>query len=165
MQDDLKSLYAYNRWANDRVLAATGKLTHEQFIEPPVPGWTSVCATLLHIADATSIWSRRIRGELVTSRRAESDVPTLKDLEAVFLEGQAAFESLVADLSPEKLASKFTYKDLQGKEHSLPLWCVYRHVANHATYHRGQVGSKLKMLGVEPPAVDFSYWAVEEIKL
>lgn len=165
MQDDLRSLFAYNRWANARLLAAAAKLTSEGFVEPPVPGWSSLRATLLHIADATAIWARRIQGEHVTGRMAETDAPALKDVEAVFNKSQQAFEALLAELTPERLAAKFTYIDLQGKEHSLPLWCVFRHVANHATYHRGQAASKLKMLGIDPPGMDFSAWAIEELAL
>jgi uncharacterized damage-inducible protein DinB len=32
------------------------------------------------------------------------------------------------------------------------------------TYHRGQVASKLKRLGVEQPATDFVDWAFEQIR-
>jgi uncharacterized damage-inducible protein DinB len=40
---------------------------------------------------------------------------------------------------------------------------VLRHVVNHPTYHRGQVASKLKRLGVEQPATDFLFWALEQM--
>jgi uncharacterized damage-inducible protein DinB len=44
----------------------------------------------------------------------------------------------------------------------LPPWAVLRHVVNHSTYHRGQVASKLKRLGVEQPMTDFVFWAIEQ---
>jgi len=34
-------------------------------------------------------------------------------------------------------------------------------VVNHASYHRGQVASKLKRFGVEPPVTDLVAWAIE----
>jgi uncharacterized damage-inducible protein DinB len=40
---------------------------------------------------------------------------------------------------------------------------VLRHAVNHATYCRGQVASKLKRLGVEQPATDFLFWALEQM--
>ena len=36
--------------------------------------------------------------------------------------------------------------ELRGKPMALPPWVILRHVVNHATYHRGQIASKLKRL-------------------
>src|ERR1700686_3898297 len=42
MQDDVVALFAYDRWANRRVLDACRKLTAEQYGAEPVPGWSSL---------------------------------------------------------------------------------------------------------------------------
>jgi uncharacterized damage-inducible protein DinB len=31
---------------------------------------------------------------------------------------------------------------------------MFRHLANHSTYHRGQVAAMLRQLGEKPPATD-----------
>jgi uncharacterized damage-inducible protein DinB len=162
IRDDLPSLFAFNRWADDRVIEAVRKLSPEQYAAEPAPGWASVRATLVHLFDATTIWSRRLDGQPVTSRLAEADLPTLADAERLMREGHDAFDRLIASVTPEQLASVWTYRNLQGETGRTPLWAVYRHVVNHATYHRGQVASKLKRFGVEPPSTDFVYWAVTQ---
>ena len=53
MNDDFVSLFAYNRWADRRVLGACRKLTAEQYIAEPVPGWSSVRSSIVHIAVVT----------------------------------------------------------------------------------------------------------------
>ena len=53
MQDDIMALFAYDRWANRKVLDACRKLTAEQYVAEPVPGWSSVRSTIYHIALAT----------------------------------------------------------------------------------------------------------------
>src|SRR5262249_56310396 len=53
MQDDVVALFAYDRWANTKVLDACRKLTAEQYVAEPVPGWSSVRSTIYHIALAT----------------------------------------------------------------------------------------------------------------
>ena len=53
MNDDLVSLFAYNRWADRRVLDACRGLSPEQCAAEPVPGWSSVRASVVHIASAT----------------------------------------------------------------------------------------------------------------
>ena len=32
-------------------------------------------------------------------------------------------------------------------------------VFSHSTYHRGQMATRIRELGGEPPAVDYIYWA------
>ena len=162
MQDDLKSLYTYNRWANRRVLEACRTLGPGQYENEPAPGWTSIRATLVHLADATWIWARRIEGEAVTVRASEAEVPTLDDAGRLLDRGQDAFDRLVDTLPADRLAAVWSYRNLDGRELSLPLWAVFRHVVNHATYHRGQIASKFGRLGVAPAQTDFVLWAIEK---
>ena len=70
---------------------------------------------------------------------------------------------LVAALTPERLAAAWSYHNIAGTLMRAPLWAVYRHVANHATYHRGQVASKLKRFGIEQPITDLFWWVIEQI--
>jgi uncharacterized damage-inducible protein DinB len=162
IHDDLPSLYAYTRWADGRMLEAAGKLTPEDYAKVPTPGWTSVQATLYHLAGAITIWARRLSGESVNEWPAEDQYRTLDDAGRILREGHDAFDRLIGALRPEQLAAVWTYRNLKGQVYSAPLWAYYRHVANHATYHRGQVASKLRLLGIEPPVTDFVMWAIEQ---
>lgn len=40
MQDDVVALFAYDRWANTKILDACRELTAEQFVAEPVLGWS-----------------------------------------------------------------------------------------------------------------------------
>jgi uncharacterized damage-inducible protein DinB len=162
MQDDFKSLFAYNRWANGRVLEACRALGPGQYEREPAPGWTSVRATLVHLADATWIWARRIEGEAVTARASEAEVPTLDDAGRLLDRGHDAFDRLLDTLPAERLAAIWSYRNFEGKQLELPLWAVFRHVVNHATYHRGQIAAKLGRLGVTPTPTDLVLWAIEK---
>jgi uncharacterized damage-inducible protein DinB len=162
MHDDFAALFAYNRWADDRVLAACRTLSQEQYTRELPGGMTSVRATLLHIALATQAWNRRIHGENVTAFPTENELPTVADAARVLTETNDAFARLVPTLTPERLGAIFTYRNLRNEEKRLPFWAVLRHVVNHATYHRGQVAVKLKRLGVEPPLTDLVRWAIEQ---
>lgn len=161
MNDDLASLFAFNRWADDRFVTAIRQLTPEQYTQEPVPGWASVRSSLVHIAAATSLWARRLQGEDVRTLLTETEVPTLDDAVRLLAEGYDAFDALLAAATPEKLAAIWTSRDLKGNERKMPFWAVYRHVVNHATYHRGQIASKLRRLGITPPFTDLVLWAVE----
>lgn len=162
MTDDFASLYAYNRWADKLVLAACRKLTQEQYTAEPVPGWSSVRSTLFHIAIVTEGWLRGVNGENVEHWPTEDELPTVDDAERTLDCAYALFDKILPTLTPEKLATKQTFRG-RGRVLELPPWIILRHVVNHSTYHRGQIAAKLKRLGVEQPMTDFFFFAVEKL--
>jgi uncharacterized damage-inducible protein DinB len=164
LQDDLKSLFAYNRWADGRVVEACRALGAGQYEQSPAPGWASIRSTLVHVADATLIWARRIDDETVTARVTEDEVPTLDDAAAFLARGHDAFDRLLDALPPERLATVWSYRNLENQELSLPLWAVFRHVVNHATYHRGQIAAKFGRLGATPARTDLVVWAIQNTR-
>jgi uncharacterized damage-inducible protein DinB len=161
MNDDLVSLLAYNRWADRRMLDACRKLAPEQYAAEPVPGWASVRASVVHITSATFNWIRRLAGEEVVAPLTEADLPTLDDIERRLDRAYQLLDGLWPTATPEWLATPQSFT-LRGKTWVLLPWVVLRHVVNHATYHRGQVASKLKRFGVEPPLTDLVFWAMEQ---
>jgi uncharacterized damage-inducible protein DinB len=162
MHDDFSSLYAFNRWANGRMLDACRKLTSEQYAAEPVHGWSSVRSTVTHIAIVTEGWLRGLTGEVVEKFATETDLPTVDDAEHLLERAQEVLEELLPSLTPERLAGPMTLRGA-GRTAVLPPWVVLRHVVNHTTYHRGQVASKLKRLGIEQPPTDLVFWAFEQM--
>jgi uncharacterized damage-inducible protein DinB len=162
MNDDLVSLFAYNRWADRRVLDACRKLTPEQYVAEPAPGWSSVRSSIIHIAIVTEGWVRGVAGESVEIVPTEAELPTVADAERLLDRAHRTLDELWPALTPERLATPRTFRG-RSRTAFLPPWVVLRHLVNHSTYHRGQVASKLKRLGVEPPATDLIFWAFEQL--
>jgi uncharacterized damage-inducible protein DinB len=163
MNDDFASLYAYNRWADQRVLDACRKLTAEQYASEPVPGWSSVRSSIYHIAIVTEAWLRGVAGENVTVVPTEAELETVDDAERLLDRAYGLFEELLPTFTPEFLATARPFRG-GGRTAVLPPWGVLRHVVNHSTYHRGQVAAKLKRLGAEPPATDMFFWVMEQMQ-
>jgi uncharacterized damage-inducible protein DinB len=161
MTDDFASLYAYNRWADRRVLEACRKLTPEQYAAEPVPGWTSVRSSVVHIAIVTEGWLRGVAGESVQEVPTEAELATVDDAERLLDRAYEIFQRIQPELTPEQLAAPRTFSG-RGRTAVLPPWAVLRHIVNHSTYHRGQVAAKLKRLGVDPPATDMIFWVMEQ---
>jgi uncharacterized damage-inducible protein DinB len=162
MQDDVATLFTYDRWANTKVLDACRILTAEQYVAEPVPGWSSVRSTIYHIAVATEINLRTLAGDPDDRLPAEADLPTVDDAAQLLERAYGRFEQLRPTLTPERLNSVLTLRAV-GRTFTLPRWAMLRHIVNHSTYHRGQVASKLKRFGIEQPITDFFFWAIEQI--
>jgi uncharacterized damage-inducible protein DinB len=162
MQDDVVALFAYDRWANTKILEACRKLTAEQFTAEPVPGWSSVRSTVFHIAMATEWNLRPLAGDPDDRMPIEADAPTVDDAARLLEQAYRRLEDLRPTLTPERLNTLLTVRG-PGYKFTLPRWAILRHIVNHATYHRGQVASKLRRFDIKPPNTDFFFWAVEQI--
>jgi uncharacterized damage-inducible protein DinB len=162
MQDDIVTLFAYDRWANIKVLDACRKLSAEQYVAEPVPGWSSVRSTIYHIALATEFNLRTLTGDSDVLIPSEADLATVNDVSQLLERAYRRFEELRSTLTPERLDTLLTLRAI-GRTFTLPRWAILRHIVNHSTYHRGQVASKLKRFGIEQPNTDFFWWVIEQI--
>jgi uncharacterized damage-inducible protein DinB len=162
MQDDVVALFAYDRWANTKVLDASSKLTAEQYVAEPVLGWSSVRATIYHIAWVTEFHLRTLAGDPDERIPTEADLATMDDAARLLEHAYRRFEELRPTLTPERLNTLLTLRG-RGYTFTLPRWAMLRHIVNHSTYHRGQIASKLKRFGIEPPNTDFFFWVIEQI--
>jgi uncharacterized damage-inducible protein DinB len=162
MHDDFVALFAFDRWANRKVLDACHTLTAEQYVAEPVPGWSPVRSTVYHIALVTDFHLRTLAGDPDDSIPTEGELATVEDAERLLERAYRRFEELKPTLTPERLNTVITLCR-RGRIATLPPWAMLRHIVNHSTYHRGQVAAKLKRLGVEPPLTDFFFWVIEQI--
>ena len=162
MQDDVVEWFAYDRWANTKVLDACRKLSAEQYVAEPAPGWSSVRSTIYHIALATEWNLRTLAGDPDESIPTEADAATVDDAVQLLARAYRRFEELRPTLTPEWLGTVLTLRR-RTYTATLPPWAILRHIVNHSTYHRGQVASKLKRFGIEQPNTDFFFWVIERI--
>ena len=150
----IRTLFEYDRWANNRMLAAAAKLTEEQFTKNLGNSFASVRDTLAHILGAERVWLSRWQGNSLTSPvdlKQFADVDALRKAWAVLQGEMGAFLNSLTD---GQLQSLLSYKMFSGQPQSQPLWQQMAHLANHSSYHRGQVTTLLRQLGAQPVGTD-----------
>jgi uncharacterized damage-inducible protein DinB len=162
MQDDIVALFAYDRWANRKVFDACRKLTAEQYVAEPVPGWSSVRSTIYHIALATEGNLRSLAPDPDDRIPTEAELVTVDDVARLLERAYRRFEELRPTLTLDWLNTLLTLRAI-GRSFTLPRWAILRHIVNHSSYHRGQVASKLKRFGIEQPITDFFWWMIEQV--
>src|SRR5262249_48315047 len=136
VNDDFGSLFAFNRWANAKMLEGCRQLTAEQYAAEPVPGWSSVRFTVWHITVVTEGWLRGLAGDPDDRFPTEAELATVDDAQRLLERAYRRFDELLPTLSPERLATAVTLRR-RTRSVSLPPWAVLRHIVNHTTYHRG----------------------------
>ena len=160
IRDGLDDLYAYNSWANDRMIASVETLSEEEYARVLGGGWPSVADTLAHLASATRAWDERLGGRSPERLLTGADLPRRDDAVAMLHAADAALAERVRSSAAEDREKILAYTNLQGKTKKVPVWAVFRHAVNHASYHRGQIASMVRMLGYEPKATDLVFWAI-----
>jgi uncharacterized damage-inducible protein DinB len=159
--DDLASLYAYNAWANARVLETLRALSEADYVLEQGGGWPSLRATFVHIAGSTDAWAERFSGRDATRLATIEELPGLEDAARVLLAAQEKHGRLLPTYDAARLAGSFTWKNLKGEEKTAPFGVVARHVVNHQTYHRGQISAMVRRLGHTPKSTDMVVWGIE----
>ena len=64
------------------------------------------------------------------------------------------FIDYASKLTQQDLERVIHYKTFAGSEFSNPLWQSLHQLTNHASYHRGQIVTLLRQLGVKPVSTD-----------
>jgi len=155
---DFRALYDYNAWANRRTLEACIALTPEQFLQDMKSSFPSVRDTLAHIYGAELIWLERWNSRAPTGLPAPADFPTFESIQGKLTEMDRLLVDFVSRLTPEILSRDLHYKLMNGTAQSGRLGPMLQHLANHSTYHRGQVTTMLRQLGLKAVSTDLIYY-------
>lgn len=164
---EIQSLFAYNDWANRKLLSAVRHLSNDEFIRDLQSSHSSVRDTLVHIVGGHWVWLRRWLGESVEEIVARCDevwdpqkFPNVAILESAFAALEKEQNSLLVSLTDERINMRVSFENFQGQIWELSLGEMMQHVVNHSTYHRGQVVTMLRQLGQAPPSTDLSLFLV-----
>jgi uncharacterized damage-inducible protein DinB len=155
--DSFASLVAYTRWADRALLAPVAELTPAQYTLELGGSFPSLQATVAHLAGAAKLWSLRLSGQAYGGLPPSAEIPDVATALARLGEAYAVFEEIAPEWQKEPEAI-FHFRNIAGMEKAVVRWQVFRHIVNHATYHRGQIANMLRQLGVKPPSTDLLYW-------
>ena len=174
---DIQTLYAYNRWANERLFVAVHKLSEHQFTARVDSSFPSIRDTVFHILFAEWLWLKRWQGTSPRSTLADPDAspatwstlspggkPSAEELATL-----AALKSFAGSIEQERseflrgvsedvLQARLQFNDMAGTPYAEPLVHLMQHLVNHGTYHRGQVTTMLRQLGAETIPLDMLYF-------
>lgn len=157
MKETLSQLAHYNIWANKRIIDILLGLDEELLDKELVSSFPSVRSTVYHIWSAEFIWLQRLQ-------LTENPVWIAPDFKGTFAEACEDWQKISAVLASfvdaqyddKALQHVLQYYDRQKKSNKKPVYVVLIHIFNHASYHRGQLVTMLRQLGINKiPGTDF----------
>jgi uncharacterized damage-inducible protein DinB len=152
--EDFHLLYDYNAWADNRTLDSCAALSEEQFLRDLGSSFRSVRDTLVHIYGAEWVWLERWHGRSHDGLPVGADCANLDAARRLLQETDRGLVDYVASLTNEDLQRVHSYKTTAGVPQAQPSWQMLQHVANHSTYHRGQIATMLRQLGAKATSTD-----------
>lgn len=148
MREHFTELFEYNTHCNQKLIALM-----LQNLDA-VPEKTQ--KLMHHLINAQQIWNSRIRGT------DSFDVWQLNDWNAIDVIDKENQATTLDIIETNDLKKVITYSNSKGIQFTNRLKDVLFHVINHSTYHRAQIATDLKQIGIEPINTDYIFYKREK---
>ena len=160
MKELLLQLSTYNYWANQLLLAAINPLSEEVQHKEVASSFSSLYKTALHMWDAESIWWQRMKLQERINIPSTTFNGAMQDISTGILQLDKQWQDWIRASQEHQLQHVFQYQNLKGEQFKQPTYEMLLHLLNHNTYHRGQLVTILRQLGIEKiPQTDFIIWS------
>ena len=157
MKHIMQQCSAYTAWANKKLFDCIATLPEETINQEINSSFPSLRLTVLHMWNAESIWWQRLK----LQERVEPPAPTFTG-DFAMLQRISAAQSLqwaewVKKATEVQLQHVFAFRRNKKEEIKKPVYEVLLQLYSHGSYHRGQLVTMLRQVGVvKIPQTDFS---------
>lgn len=140
---------SYNVWANQRMVDCISNLSDEQLQKEIISSFTSIYATLVHLWDAESIWWQRLK------MQEQIEIPSMifkgsvQELFNNLIWQSRQWKDWIDNATEASLEHEFIYRNSKKEQFKQPVHEAVHHLFNHQSYHRGQLVTMLRQIGVE----------------
>jgi uncharacterized damage-inducible protein DinB len=143
MKEILTQLLTYNDEANRRFIETV-------LVARPAE---RVGTILSHVLNAHKIWNARVGGV-----SPNEDPRQVRPAEAWSEMNSENHRRSLELLQSEDIERVVEYRDMKGNPHRNRVRDIVLHVANHSSYHRGQLALLLGHEGKTPPVTDYIFY-------
>ncbi len=153
MKEYFLNLFAYESWANERILDA---------LEQPRYADARCLDLFSHILAAQQTWLSRVRLENKYIPLWERhDLMECAQMHRQLVRG---WTSVLTGLTDDDFNQPVTYRNTKGEEYTTPVRDILAHLVNHDTYHRGQIVEELRSRQLVPvmPVTDYIVFTREK---
>jgi uncharacterized damage-inducible protein DinB len=142
---DIRYLFAYDRWATERVVAQLDGVDPELWGETDVVGERGLGSILVHMLGAHQRWRLAFEGSEESPEPEREPLPSPATLAERWLAELDATDAFLDDVTPGFLAY---IRD------GVRVAVMLQHLANHGTQHRSESALLLTQAGRSPGQLD-----------
>ena len=143
--DEVRFLYAYDRWATQRVLDALDGLDDAIWQRPDAVGNRRLGDILAHQLGAAQRWRYGFQQSDEDSHPEREPLLTIAELRRRWVAEWAAVDAWLPTVSQGLI---------DHVEEGVPVWQMLLHVTNHGTQHRAEAAALLTAEGRSPGELD-----------
>ncbi len=156
MKEIMMKYARYNLWANKCLTDAMANLNDEQAEQVIISSFPSLHKTVLHTWSAENVWLQRLELVLYPVWPAAEFKGSFVEACGNWMQSSALLAGYAENLPEDRMQEYIHYHDLRNNPHATQIADMLQHVFNHSTYHRGQLVTMLRQLGVtEIPGTDY----------
>lgn len=149
---EVRELYEFNAWASRRIFDALAPLPVEQYLRDLKSSHGGIHGTLCHIVWVEQLWLHRWLGKATPATPQGKDLASLAEAHVRWEDVEAERETFLAGLTDARLGATLTIKPTMGGAYTHTYQQTLQHAVDHSSYHRGQIVTMLRQLGVKPPS-------------
>lgn len=150
----------YHQWANRLIIDTIEKLPEALQEQQMVSSFPGLKATLLHMWDAESIWWQRMKLLENITRPSENFSGSINNIENGLMQQSKQWHEWIINATDHMLEHEFIYYNTKREKFKQAVFQMLLHIFNHATYHRGQLVTMLRQMGIKViPPTDFIVWS------
>ncbi len=153
--DEIRALFAYDRWATRRVLDVLDGLDPAVWDRTDTVGERGLGSILVHHLGASLRWRTQFQaqGDAVEMRQLELEpLPTIDELRELWEAEWATVDAWLPTVTDGFVG--YVYD-------GVPVWQMLVHVVNHGTQHRAEAAMLLTAEGRSPGELDLINYAEE----
>lgn len=153
--DEIRWLFAYDRWATRRVLAALDDVDPAVWARPDAVGDRGLGSILVHHLGASMRWRLAFasEGDGESPEPESEPLPTIDELGERWEAEWGAVDAWLPAVTD----------GFVGHVHEgVPVWQMLVHVVNHGTQHRAEAAALLTAEGLSPGELDMINYAEDQ---
>ena len=159
----IRHLFEYMIWCDRATFEVGRQIPDEEYYKGREISAGSIHNLFVHQMVAQQTWLNRWKGQVMVGRlENHMEHPTREVVAERWPVVHRALLEFLDAQSVESLNSAVTVTRNNGEQLTLPLGAMMTHVADHGTYHRGQLNSMFKQAEVEPVYKPYYRFALEQ---